>query len=280
MKKYLSIIIISLITFSAKAQNFSGKAIYKSYRKSNFKISDDSKMTEKQKEAIEARFKKMNEKTYILNFDKNESTYKEDVKLDAPKPQLGNQNVMVMSFGGSGNNDIYYKNLKENRFVNQTEIMSKPFLVKDSLNSYDWQLSSEKKNIGNYTCYKATFSKEVENINMTFGGGEPKELKEKKIVITTAWYSPEIPVTNGPKNYQGLPGLILEINDGTTTIACTEIIINPNKKNIISEPLKGKIVNQKEYSDISKKKSKEMMERFKSRNGVELGNGVRVKIGG
>ena len=53
MKKYLSIIIISLITFSAKAQNFSGKAIYKSYRKSNFKISDDSKMTEKQKEAIE-----------------------------------------------------------------------------------------------------------------------------------------------------------------------------------------------------------------------------------
>ena len=44
--------------------------------------------------------------------------------------------------------------------------------------------------------------------------GESKESKKKENVVTTAWYTPQIPVSNGPDDYQGLPGLILEINDG------------------------------------------------------------------
>jgi GLPGLI family protein len=30
-------------------------------------------------------------------------------------------------------------------------------------------------------------------------------------VVTTAWYTPQIPVSNGPRNYHGLPGLIMEV---------------------------------------------------------------------
>lgn len=272
--------LLMCLTMSLSAQNFTGKAIYKTFRKSGFKIGENSKMSDQQKEQIEARLRKMNQKTYILEFDKNTSIYKQDVKLAAPKPQVGGQRVMVMSMGGSGDASVYFKNLKDNRFVNQTEIMSKRFLVKDTLPDYDWQLTTEIKNIGIYTCYKATYTNEVENIKMSIVNGETKEVKEKKIITTTAWYTPQIPVSNGPDDYQGLPGLILEINDGTTTMVCTEIILNPADKISISEPQKGKEVSQNEYETISRKKSQEMMEKFKSRNGVDLGNGVNIKIGG
>ena len=73
-----------------------------------------------------------------------------------------------------------------------------------------------------------------------------------------------------------MPGLILEINDGTTTIVCTEIVINPSEKIKIIEPEKGKVVTQEKYDKISEAKAKEMMERFKSKNG----NGIEIRIGG
>lgn len=280
MRNSIIILFLSFV-FSVNAQEFSGKAIYKTSRKTNFKIGDDSKMSDQQKEQLEARMRKMNQKTFILEFDKYTSTYKEDVKLDEPqKPQVGGTRVMVFSVGGSGDASVYYKNTKENRFTNQTEIMGKRFLVKDSLPNYEWQMTSETKNIGNYTCYKATFTRDVENVTMSMVNGESKEVKETVSVTTTAWYTPQVPVSNGPDDYQGLPGLILEINDGTTTMVCTEILLNPSEKIKVTEPEKGKIVSQEEYEKISREKSREMMEKFKSRKGVDMGNGINIKMGG
>jgi GLPGLI family protein len=158
--------------------------------------------------------------------------------------------------------------------------MGKRFLVKDNLTSYKWELSSETKNIGTYTCYKATFSKEVENKNTTFKDGESVEEIEKETIITTAWYTPQVSVGNGPGNYQGLPGLILEINDGKKIIVCTEIVLNPFKQIRIEEPKKGKVVSQKKFLEIQKQKSDEMMEKLKTRNGLDLGDGLNIKFGG
>lgn len=263
------------------AQEFTGKAIYKTSRKSNFKFgSDNPQITDEMKEQMKKRMQKMNQKTFILEFDKYTSTYKQDVKLDAPKPQIGGNRVMVMSLGGSGAGDVYYKNIKSNRYANQTEIQGKRFLVKDKLEKRDWKLSTETKNIGKYTCYKATFSREVENKSMSIVNGDSKEEVKKEIITTTAWYTTQIPISNGPRNYQGLPGLILEINDGRNTIVCTEIILNPSDKITIQEPKKGKVVSQKKYNKIQEQKTKEMMEKFKGRNGVDLGNGINIKMGG
>ena len=279
MKALLTIFTL-VITISISAQNFTGKAVYKTSRKSTFKVKDDKGMNDKMQEEIRKRLQKMNQKTFILNFDNYTSTYVEEINLKAPKPQVGGRQVMVMSFGGSGNGSIYFKNTKENRFSNKTEIMGKIFLVKDELPKQDWVMTSETKNIGTYTCYKATFTREVESKKMTINNGEPKEETITETVVTTAWYTPQIPVSNGPKNYQGLPGLILEINDGKSTIVCTEIILNPTEKIKINEPTKGKVVTLNEYRKISDEKSKEMMERFKSRKGVDLGNGTTIKFGG
>ena len=110
--------------------------------------------------------------------------------------------------------------------------------------------------------------------------GKSLEEVNKETIITTAWYTPQISVGNGPGKYQGLPGLILEINDGKKTIVCTKIILNPSKKISIQEPKKGKVVSQKKFLEIEKQKSEEMIKKFKTRKGLDLGNGLNVKFGG
>jgi GLPGLI family protein len=281
MKTLLSTLTLAFV-FSANAQNFKGKAIYKTSMKSNFKISaeNNSGMDENMQEEIRKRMQKMNQKTYVLEFNKYNSTYTQKVSLDAPKTSIGKISPIMMSFGGTGNSSIYYKNIQEKRFVNQTEIMGKRFLVKDKLPEHPWKLSSETKHIGNYTCYKATYSKEVENKNITFKDGDSVESIKKETIVTTAWYTPQIPVSNGPGTYQGLPGLILEINDGKKVFVCTEIILNSSEKTNILEPTKGEIVSQNKFIKIQKEKSDELMEKFKGRNGLDLGNGINIKIGG
>lgn len=277
MKPHIIAIAILGFVINSVAQDFTGKAVYKTNRKTGFKIGGDSNMSEAQKQELEERFQKMNQKTFILEFDKTTSSYKEEEKLNAPNPQANLGGMQVISvFGGGGSGSLYFKNLKEKRFVSKTDIMGKTFLIKDSIPNYQWQLTSETKNIGNYTCYKATFTKEVENRMMTVENGETKQTKKTETIITTAWYTPQIPISNGPTFYHGLPGLILEINDGKTTIVCTEIVLNPSEKITISEPDKGKIVSQTEYDKIRDEKNKELMERFQSRDG----KGIEIKIGG
>ena len=65
----------------------------------------------------------------------------------------------------------------------------------------------------------------------------------------------------------GLPGLILEVNDGKTVMLCTKIVMNSKEKVTIKPVGKGKQVTQKEYDEIVKKKTEEMMEMNSGPNG-------------
>ena len=108
---------------------------------------------------------------------------------------------------------------------------------------------------------------------------EVEQEPEMEDRIITAWYTPQVPINNGPAMYQGLPGLILEVHDGKLTMICSKIVLNPEDKVEIQEPNKGKEVNQEQYNHIMDKKSKEMMERFAPRNGRK-GEGIEIRIGG
>jgi len=220
--------------------------------------------------------RKMFQKTFTLDFTKSESMYKEEQELDAPKGPSANGGVMVMVMGGDGSSDILYKNISQNRMAHKTELMGKVFLIKDNLVAYDWELTGETKNIGNYTCYKAKFEREEEDIQINMIDGEVKEEKVTKKRTLVAWYTPEVPISNGPSNYGGLPGLILEVNDGNQTIVCSEIVLNPKEVKEIKEPTKGKVVTRDEFSKISFEKTKEMMNRYRSRDG----KGIEIRIGG
>jgi GLPGLI family protein len=266
-----------LISGSMFAQDFSGRATYKTHRKSSFELDSTTIAANPGiQEQMEAQMRKMFQKTFTLDFTKSESMYKEEQELDAPKGPSANGGVMVMMMGGDGSSDILYKNISQNRMAHKTELMGKVFLIKDNLVAYDWELTGETKNIGIYTCYKAVYEREEESIEINMIDGEVKEEKVTKKTTLVAWYTTDVPVSNGPNNYGGLPGLILEVNDGDLTIVCSELVLNPKKVKEIIEPVKGKIVARKKFEDIAKEKTKEMMDRYRSRDG----KGIEIKIGG
>ena len=91
------------------------------------------------------------------------------------------------------------------------------------------------------------------------------DIEVPKTIEVTAWYTPQIPVNQGPGEFWGLPGLILEINADQTTVLCSKIIINPEQKSIISAPEKGRVISRKEYNATVKQKMKEMREMYRGR---------------
>jgi len=254
------------------AQNFTGIATYKTDRKVDLQLDSTEVNSEMQKQ-LQAQLRKQFQKEYTLQFSASESLYKEVETLDSPKPQAGGMMIMV-----SGGSDILYRNTKDNNYVNQTEIMSKSFLIKDVLEESDWTFKKETKNIGNYTCFKATRTEEVSE--KTFDSANDSLVELKKERTTTVWYTLDIPVSHGPGEFWGLPGLILEVNDGDQSLLCSKIVLNPEKKVQIEAPTSGKEVTQAEYDEIQDKKMKEMQEQFHDYDGRGEGHRMEIRIGG
>ncbi|MBS7252854.1 GLPGLI family protein [Flavobacterium branchiicola] len=288
MKK-LTYLIVLLTFFKVQAQkDFQGMAVYESKTqapKFDGMRPGNRDITPEMQKNMEERMKKMLEKTFILNFDKSASIYKEEEKLETPGQQGGGMRVMMNSFMGGGG--TFYKDVKSKTYTVDKEFMGKEFLVIDSLPKLNWKLEAETKQIGGYNCYKATAVKEASKTD--FRNFRPKNNDDKKEevkktsgetktnfednfempkeITVTAWYSPEIPVNQGPENYWGLPGLILEISDGKTTILCSKIVLNAKDKVEIKPSKKGKVISQKDYDDTVIKKMEEFREMNRGRVG-------------
>ncbi|NLP58585.1 GLPGLI family protein [Lutibacter sp. B1] len=262
------VVAVLFISTSVIAQDFQGMAVYQTKTKLDVNF-DDSRIPADRVKRIQEMMKNQLEKTYVLTFDKTASIYKEEEKLDQSNGGRGGMRFMMMGGASSGKQ---YKNILEKRLVKEQEFSGKNFLIVDELTPYAWKMEQETKMIGNNMCFKATaVIKEEKKEALKFGPPsndeeENKEDKPKEMVdvIITAWYTLDIPVSNGPANYWGLPGLILEVSAGNTQILCTKIVMNPKEKVEISEPKKGKEVTQAEFDEIMKEKMIEMRERFRN----------------
>lgn len=253
ISKFWIFILTFLVSGSLFAQDFQGKAYY--FSKSTMELgSFGDRMTEAQKKQIFENLKNRLEKTYILTFNKEESLFKEEDKLDAISGATD-------TWGKNFTPGDQYKNIKTNTLLQDQEFYGKRFLVKDNLLTIGWELTSETKQIGQYTVFKATAMVPTSQLTWyDFSWGELNENNSEEVKMTkvTAWYSSQIPVSQGPLEYWGLPGLILEVNVGNTTMLCSKIIMNPKEKEIIEAPDKGKVVSKTEYKEIISGKMKEM----------------------
>lgn len=110
----------------------------------------------------------------------------------------------------------------------------------------NWKISDEKRNLMGYTVRKAT---------TTFGGRQ-----------WTAWFTAEIPISDGPYKFHGLPGLILEVSDDTNTHTFSIVSIQKNKSDylVLNDPTYkvAKTVTLAEYEKISQESP---LERFKKK---------------
>jgi hypothetical protein len=94
---------------------------------------------------------------------------------------------------------------------------------------------------------------------------DPVMVEIPKTIDIVAWYTPQIPVSHGPGEFGGLPGLILELTTDQTVLLCSKIVINPEKKDNILMPSKGEKVTRIQYDEIVKLKTEEMKSMYQSR---------------
>jgi|TARA_B110000259_G_C13986979_1_gene390867 GLPGLI family protein len=278
-KAYQIGFLVLLISSATYAQTFQGKAYYFSKTSVDMDGWGGRKMSEDQKKQMADRMRGMFEKTYILTFDRESSTYKEDEALEAP----GGGGRGFGMWGNSFSAGMQYKNIKSQLFLQDQEFFGKQFLISDSLPQLKWQLGTETKQIGQYLCMKATAIKQVDEFDWRSmrRKSPPKDSKVEKDstktttisedieipkeIEITAWYTPQIPVSQGPGDFWGLPGLILEVNTDKTTILCSKIVMNPQEKEVIEAPEKGEVVSRKEYNATVKKKMEEMRSMYGGR---------------
>ncbi|EAQ40968.2 GLPGLI family protein [Polaribacter sp. MED152] len=261
MKVFKSIatsLILSLFFVTGSyAQKLSGKATYIS--KSKMELGNwGARMSEAQKKQIASRLKNRLEKTYKLTFNKTESSFKEEEKIDAISGATD-------SWGAYFTRGDHYKNISSNELVQSQEFYGKRFLIKDDLYKIDWTIGSESKKIGNYTCYKAKAFvpySELNWYNFSWGDLRKPEGKEgeqeENLVVVEAWYTPQIPMAQGPAEFWGLPGFILEVSAQNTTLLCTEIVLDNDVQLEIDAPDNGKEITKVDYTKTIREKMVEM----------------------
>ena len=158
---------------------------------------------------------------------------------------FGNKIIMIEEkntkpFNYSSKENITFKNFNSN-VLEFTRKLENKIVVKDSLINWNWQLIEGTEEILGYKCKKAITNK--------YGS------------IKTAYYTEEIPISDGPFNHSGLPGLILKISSENNEIIAYSISTKKEKSSIEKPNLDGKKITLKELeTEINKLNNKYQIE--------------------
>lgn len=119
-----------------------------------------------------------------------------------------------------------YKDLSAGKVYVESRLSETRYVYPETKAPVVWEFADESKEIGDYTAQKATTS---------FGGR-----------IWEAWFTLEVPITDGPYVFSGLPGLILELTDTDKDYSFNVISIQQLETPFEIDSEKG------EYKEVSK----------------------------
>jgi GLPGLI family protein len=130
------------------------------------------------------------------------------------------------------------RNFENNTIKNILTMLGKVYIIEDTLIAQDWKILNDIKEVAGHICMNASWN----------------DTLKKQMVI--AWFALDLPVSAGPEQFCGLPGLILEvnINDGAAIITADKI----ENKTLTTEfdlpkKIKGKKIKEQDYLVIVKK---------------------------
>jgi len=244
MKSIYAPIFLLSLAISTSAQK-EGVVLYEQTRKTTFRV--PPQMADMMPKHIEIQM--------ILTFNENESIYKaapvdEDLANTISPTRIER---MQMRFKRMRANSEIYRNLEGKVTIEKQTFMGRDFLFNGANEKIKWKMSSDQRKIAGYVCMKSTYMR-------------------NDTIPVTAWWTPQIPIANGPGNNGQLPGLVLalDINNGDdVTVAIKVDLRTLTEDEQIVRPDKGKKVTREEFDKMREDKMKEM---------EEMGGGGRIRM--
>lgn len=181
-----------------------------------------------------------------------------DNTISAPPGGGMHDGGMMVVMRNDKEEEKMYINRETKKVTENRSIMDKLFLVNTDLKTLKWKLTGEQDTIAGYTCMKAILQDDTNNV--------------------VAWFTPQIPVSVGPKDYGQLPGGILKIDirNGKHVYRASLVDLKPLQSDAIVIPTKGKEVSDEEFKQLRKDKMKEMG--FGDGHGPPPGGNIQIMI--
>ena len=207
--------------------------IYSQYGEVKYSIKFEVKDLKEPSATFQKRIKiinnYINSQTFKLDFDQNTSKFINNTLLEKTENSINKENKIasILTFNG-----VIYYDSKNKKVINKTE---SGVMTAEVMNDKLWEITNETKIIDVYKCYKA-----IKKISIVNRKGENKT---QNII---AWFAPSLPYRFGPKNYVGLPGLVLELEESEKIIYYATSVKFSNKKIEIKLP-KGKTISKEDY---------------------------------
>ena len=178
----------------------------------------------------------------ILDINRQESIY-------YPEQKITNDTASVSFVKSNGDSlsrrkvhfydtEIIYTDFKATKMVTAIkkysfDRLARSILIEETLPKFTWVMSNESKVIAGYPCKKATLLNSERPVD--------------------AWYTEQINVSNGPKEYYGLPGLILEIKEGDEVITAEKVMLFPVDNIKIEIPATGDKMTREQFENLEAK---------------------------
>lgn len=240
--KTLILLTATLFSAPAFAQHTAGTIRFEE------KITFDLK-SEEIPENMRAFVPKEQKSSKVLYFNAGQSLYENSKAAKEDEPEEYEQGGIKIRMDRNRPDEKVFVDFKTRERVAQRDLMGRMFLVKDNISPEKWKFTNRQKNILDMPCQEAWYSNGEDSV--------------------TAWYTTAIPVAGGPRDFAGLPGMILELNLGSTiSIKATDVDYKEEVTQKIKAPTKGKAVTNEEYEKLAKAKQEELQQQFGGKGNV------------
>lgn len=222
--RYLLIIIFTSFSLTAQTSGcitYKSEIISQTIDTTKIKNDDVKKMMLQTVENMKCQMPHI---SYELKFNKDSSVFKR-------KEMMAVDNTIdYKEIAGFSDADGRFFTLINNKLRLRTfKFRNKKYIIKS--NFLKWVIDDKRKNILGYDCIKAKTKKQLDNGNT---------------INVIVWFTTELPFSFGPKEYVGLPGLVLQVEERGIKFYATSVDIN-NKKHKIEFPNVNKSMTRKEY---------------------------------
>ena len=130
------------------------------------------------------------------------------------------------------------RNFAAGTMLDHIEMSGQKYVVSDSIQTQNWKIMNDLKEVAGHLCMNAFWE---------------DTLKKQKIIV---WFALDIPISAGPEQLCGLPGLILEaeVNDGAIILTADKIeLYKLTTEMDMPKNMKGKKVSYAEYREKLRK---------------------------